>query len=137
MTYFILIIGISFGAVLSYRLRDKRKRQRLESIRENEKYLIEKKKLSKKIKVDNSKHGLRWDPTRMQLEIWEEAEMLMAMNTEEKKAYEEERERKFIEGLQEARKKELKKLDRGDNISLTPEEKKRKVMLEEAIERDR
>ena len=59
------------------------------------------------------------------------------MNPDEQKAYEQERERKTQELWQEARKKELKKLDRGDNISLTPEEKKRKVMLEEAIERNK
>ena len=137
MNYLILISGISLGALLSHWLRKRRKRLRLNGIRERERYLKEKKELSKKIKVDNSKYGLRWDPTRVQLDIWEEAEKVMAMNTEEKKAYEEERERKFVEGLQEARKKELKKFDRGDNIPLTTEEKKRKSMIEEAIERNK
>ena len=137
MKYLILLTCIPLGALLSYWLRKKRKQRRLNNIREREMYLKEKKELSKKIKVDNSKHGLIVDFTPSQFEIWEEADKFMAMNPEEQKAYTQERERKSQELWQEARRKELKKLDRGDNIPLTPEEKKRKIMIEEAIERNK
>ena len=121
------------GALLSYWLRKKIKQHRLNRITERERYLEEKKELSKMIKQDLKKR-LYIDYTSETFAAWDEADKLMAMSPEEQKAYEEERERKYIEGLQEARKKELKKLDRGDNIPLTPEEKKRKRMIEEAIE---
>ena len=124
------------GALLSHCLRKKRKLLRLNGIRERERYLKEKKELSKKIKAGNFKNTLLVDFTPSQFEIWEEADKFMAMNPDEQKAYEQERERKTQELWQEARKKELKKLDRGDNIPLTPEEKKRKIMIEEAIERN-
>ena len=136
MKYLILITCIPLGALLSHWLRKKRKQDRLNRIRERERYLEEKKELSKMIKQDLKKR-LYVDYTPETFAAWDEADKLMAMSPEEQKAYEEERERRFIERLQEARKKELKKFDRGDNIPLTTEEKKRKSMIEEAIERNK
>ena len=137
MNYLIFISGISLGAILSHWWRKKRKRLRLNGIRERERYLKEKKELWKKIKADKLKHGYGWHPDGQTLRIWEETDKFMAMNPDEQKAYKQERERKTQELWQEARKKELKKLDRGDNIPLTPKEKKRKIMIEEAIERNK
>ena len=136
MKYLILITCIPLGALLSHWLRKKRKLLRLNGIRERERYLEEKKELSKMIKQDLKKR-LYVDFTPETFAAWEEADKFMAMNPEEQKAYTQERERKSQELWQEARRKELKKLDRGDNIPLTPEEKKRKIMIEEAIERNK
>ena len=124
------------GALLSHWLRKKIKQIRFNRIRKRERYLEEKKELRKRWKAEIN-NGLCVDFTPETFAAWDEADKLMAMSPEEQKAYTKERERKFIEGLQEARKKELKKLDRGDNIPLTPEEKKRKIMIEEAIERNK
>jgi len=124
------------GALLYHWLRKKIIQIRLNRIRKRESYLEEKKELRKRWKAERKKFRHGWHPNAETLRIWEEADEFMAMSPEEQKAYTQERERKHIEGLQEARKKELKKFDRGDNISLTPEEKKRKRMIEEAIERN-
>jgi len=136
MNYLIFITCITLGALLSYWLRKKIKQIRLNRIRKRERYLEEKKEIRKRWKAEIN-NGLCVDFTPETFAAWEEADKLMAMNPEEQKAYTQERERKSLELWQEARRKELKKLDRGDNIPLTPEEKKRKIMIEEAIERNK